>query len=116
MLAFFSPASQAAIVAAAFAKSSVASSYDLPSTSCVVNGRCQPSLPRRPSFAQSVSFVPGPDSATARNHIAHKERMKTGNARIRCVTKRSILSENVVLPLRFAFFVSALSIRFLMNS
>ena len=73
----------------------------LPSTvhSCVVNGRCQPS-PRKPSFAQSVRIVPGPFSATASHHMTQSERIKIGNARMRCVTNLSILSEREVDALR----------------
>ena len=66
----------------------------MPSTSCDVNGRCQPS-PRNSSLAQSVSRVPGPPSATASHHITQSERMKIGSARMRCVTMRSILSDSV---------------------
>ena len=68
--------------------------------SCVVNGRCQPSSPRKPSLAQSVRIVPGPFSATASHHMAQSEMMKMGSARMRWVTILSILSESDVDALR----------------
>ena len=110
--AVFSPASHAAIVASAFAKSSCAVSQSLPSTSCVVNGRCHP-LPRKPSFAQSVTTPPG---TTASQPMSAIERTKIGIASHRLVTTLSILSENVALFLRASFFASALSITPAMNS
>ena len=79
-----------------------------------MNGRCQPS-PRNPSFAQSVSFVPGPQSETARNHITQSETTKIGSARILFVTTLSILSDSVSV---FAprFFATALPTSVLMKS
>ena len=67
-----------------------------PGTCHDVNGTRQLPPPSSPSFTQSVRHAPGPPSATASHHIAQSVRAKSGSAKIRCVTTRSILSESSV--------------------
>ena len=78
--------------------------------------------PEVPAVAEEAVVGPvdeggaGPPSETASQYIARSERQKTGMARMRFVTKRSILSESDAPFTRFAFFTTHSATSFWMKS